>query len=61
MNPLWFTFGGLAWWLFFESLRGLPRYRKTGTQDLVMFGLLGLVVSIGGTLVWLMAKIGERF
>lgn len=60
MNPLWWTSGGLVWWFFFEWLRGRPRYRKVSTQHFAILALLGLVVSIGGTLAWLLAKVGDR-
>ncbi|MCW1926661.1 hypothetical protein OKA05_29175 [Luteolibacter arcticus] len=56
MSPLWFTFGGLAWWAFFEWLRGRPQYRMRGTQDLVLIGGVGLVAAIGGSIVWVVGR-----
>jgi len=57
MSPLWFMFGGIVWWVFFEWLRGRPRYRTVGTQDFCLMGLIGLVTSIGGTIAWLLHRL----
>ncbi len=56
MNALWFTFGGVVWWAFFEWLRGRPKYRKVGTQHFCLLGLLGLAVSAGGSIAWLLHR-----
>jgi len=52
MSTLLLVVGGFGWWGFFEWLRGLPRYRNVGTQHFCLLGLMGLAVSIGSLIFW---------